>query len=249
MTGLVKKDFYIGKNYLFIGAGLFFLGIVFSYIIRFAFIYGNLAKLEAAEFKESVLMVDLIFTLLPALLLLILFVQSVLSAIYTDFSCKWHLYISAAPISPQIIAGSKFLELIFLWILAFVLELCSSFVYGNIFGFSHAKSGILFYCVLAVVILLCSFCMIPMSYRYRTQNGVLIRMMLGFFLPVYLAFGIMLLHVEELNIDFFRSIKFWMVSHKELLCTVTLGLFLLVGSLSYLVCIHLIKRRDLLCMD
>lgn len=249
MIGLIKKDFDIGKNFLFIGMGLFFLGIAFAYIIRFAFIYGNLAQLDASEFADNVSMTDFIFTLLPALLLLILFFQAALSVIYTDFSCKWHLYTFAAPLKPQIIAATKFLELIFLWILAFALEFVSSSVYGTIFGFSDVKLGVLFYCVLAVIILLCGFCMIPMSYHYRTQNGVLIRMILGFFLPVYLAFGIMLLHVDKLDINFFAAVKLWLFSHKELFCTVMLGLILLVGSLSYLVCLHLIKGREFLCGD
>ena len=96
MTGLLKKDFYIGRRFLLLGVGLFLFGILFGYLIRFSFIYGNLALLDASALTENVLMVDIVFTLVPVLLLLILFFQGSLSSIYTDFSCKWHLYAFSA---------------------------------------------------------------------------------------------------------------------------------------------------------
>ena len=82
MSGLLKKDFYIGKKFLLLGIGLFLFGLLFGYLIRFLFIYGNLAHLDASEFSDNVLMIDIVFTFVPVLVLLILFFQGSLSSIY-----------------------------------------------------------------------------------------------------------------------------------------------------------------------
>jgi hypothetical protein len=91
-------------------------------------------------------MVDIVFTLVPVLLLLILFFQGSLSSIYTDFSCKWHLYAFSAPLNAQMIALVKFGELLCLWLVAFLLELGTGYIYGTIFGFANAKTGMIAYC-------------------------------------------------------------------------------------------------------
>lgn len=249
MTGLLKKDFYNGKKFLLLGVGLFLFGLLFGYLIRFSFIYGNLAHLDASEFSDNVFMIDLVFTFVPALLLLILFFQGSISSIYTDFSCKWHLYAFSTPLTPQTLTIVKFAELLFLWLVAFLLELGTGYIYGTIFGFSNAKIGMTAYCFLAVCILLAGFCMIPMSYRYRTQNGVLTRLLVGVILPVYLVFGVIVLNFSEFATKFYNTLKLWCISHKILLCGIAFFMILVVGFISYLICIRIIKRRDWVCGD
>ena len=102
---------------------------------------------------------------------------------------------------------------------------------------------------LAVCILLCGFCVIPMSYRYRTQNGVLIRLIIGFALPVYLIFGAIVLNFSESATKIYNTLKLWCVSRKVLLCVVAFLLILIVGFINYLICIRIIKRRDCVCGD
>lgn len=249
MSGLLKKDFYIGKKFLLLGIGLFLFGLLFGYLIRFSFIYGNLAHLDASEFSDNVLMIDIVFTFVPVLVLLILFFQGSLSSIYTDFSCKWHLYTFSAPLNPQTLTIVKFAELFCLWIVAFMLELGTGCIYGSVFGFSNAKTGMIAYCILAVCILLGGFCMIPMSYRYRTQNSVLTRLLLGFLLPVYLVFGVIVLNFSESATKIYNSLKLWCISHKVLLCVIAFFLIVIVGFINYLICIRIIKRRDCICGD
>ena len=246
---IIKERFLYWKKIFITWCRTIFFGLFFGYLIRFSFIYGNLAYLNASEASENILIVDIATTLFPALLLLILFFQGSISSIYSDFSCKWHLYTFAAPLNPQALAIAKFGELLCLWLVALFLEFGTGYLYGHIFGFVHTKTGMIAYCFLAVCILLIGFCMLPMSYRYRTQNSVLTRLLIGFFLPVYLVFGVFVLNFSETTSIMFHILKLWCISHKLYLCGIAFLLIFVVGFINYLLCIHILRRRDCVCGD
>ncbi|MDE5951465.1 MAG: hypothetical protein K2H12_07795, partial [Acetatifactor sp.] len=65
VRGLWKKDYYLGRQYLLLGAVISLLLIFMAYWIRLAFIYGNLALLPEEDRLDTLSGLDLIFPVLP----------------------------------------------------------------------------------------------------------------------------------------------------------------------------------------
>lgn len=249
MTGLMKKDFYIGKKFFLIGVGLFVLVLFFAYLIRFAFIYGNLRYLPAEDMVEELPSLDLVFTFLPALLLLVLWLQSWIYPIYMDIQCKWYLYCFSTPADTRTLVRTKYAELFLAWVGGFLLAVLSSLAYGSFFGFHYVKLGFIVYTIASLFLLLCSMCMIPLSYRYKTADAVVGRMVLCFLLPLYLIVGFLFIHLADLlGEDHLLALaKHWIFRHRFSLSIAGLCILAMVFFISYWISIKFIERRDMVC--
>lgn len=250
MTGLMKKDFYLSKKFILIGAGLFILGLFFAYLIRFSFLYGNLQYMPAEEKAEELPMLNIVFTILPALLLLVLWMQSCIYPIYMDIQCKWYLCCFSAPVDSKLLIRTKYAELFLAWSGGLFLALASALVYGFFFGFHYTKLGFYGYITAALFVLLCSMCMIPLSYRYKTVNAVVSRMVLCLLLPLYLGGGFLFIHLSELLGSNLPTVaKKWLLCHRFSLSITGLSILGAIFFVSYKLSLKFVERRDMICGD
>lgn len=251
MKGLIKKDYLLGKKFFLIGIGLFLAMLFFAYLVRFAFIYGNLQYLSSEDIAENIPALDICFTLLPPLLLMVLWLQAWIYPVFADIQCKWYLFCFSTSTTSANIVQTKYGELILTWIFGGLLASLSTLLYGNIFGFHYAKFGFYLYLILSLFFLLCSMCIIPLSYCYKTPDAVALRMVLCCLLPLYLAVGFLFLHFSSIfgEAKLLAIAKNWLLQQKFYLVMGGFGISILVLAVSYRISLNLINRRTLICGD
>ncbi len=245
--GYVLKDFYLGRKYLVIGVTAFFAMIMFSYILRFSFIYGNLSVLE----EDYAYMTDIIFNILPGFVLMVLGVLAVVAPIYADVAAGWNIFAYASPVGDKKTVALKVYQMAAVWIVSSLAAGAASAVYGGVFGGELAKSGFRIFMVIALFILAVFALMLSLAYKYGNSNSVGIRTLIIVLVLVYAITGILVV-TGSINLEDSESIRTilqpvtqWWSSHipamtVALLCT---GTVLLGGA--YKMAVRVYTRRAL----
>lgn len=245
--GYVLKDFYLGRKYLVIGVAAFFAMIMFSYILRFSFIYGNLSVLE----EDYAYMTDIIFNILPGFVLMVLGMQAVVAPIYADAAAGWNIFAYASPVSDKKAVALKVFQMAAVWIGSSLAAGAASAVYGAVFGGELAKSGFRIFMVIALFILAVFALMLSFAYKYGNSNSVAIRTLI---IVLVLGYGIagILVVTGAINLESSESLRTvlqpltqWWSSHipamtAALLCA---GTVLLGGA--YQMAVRVYTRRAL----
>lgn len=188
MKGLVLKDFYLSKKHLVLGALAYIVVVIFSYIFRFAFIYGNLVN-----YQENVRFVDEFFTVVPGASLLMFAVSAVTEPVYNDLAGGFNRFTAASPVNSRKLVGTKFLEAGFLFVTALVWNGIASLIYGGKFGYDNVKTGYLVFLVIALYAIIDFAIQMPLIYRYRNKNAVVSRNFIFLGVLIYLTFGMLVM--------------------------------------------------------
>ena len=250
MKGLVLKDFYMGKRFVILGTAGFFMMVVLSYLLRFAYIHGNLAMLDAPAIEDGIKTTDFSFTVLPGLVLLFLFVQAVTASVYADAKAGWNQYLFSSGLSEKQIVLAKYMEFIGLWIIGILFTLLFSAIYGGIFGFSNVKSGIYSFFLAAFLVAVCQCIMIPLAYRYQNENAVVGRTFIAFLLPGYLITGVFAVNgiIDPADFDSSR-ISVWCKNHIAAMMAGAVLVLLAAVMISYGMSLKIVRRREVICRD
>lgn len=242
MRGLWRKDFFLGKKYLLLGAVASALLIFLSYWMRLAFIYGNLALLSEADWTESTRSLDMVLPVLPGVVLLFIGIKAVNVSIYADRQAGWNSYLLASPLGERVIVASKYLEFMEMELAMLALSLAVASVYGLFFGFERLPIWCLSLLGAAVLASLCESILLPASYRYQSENMAVGFAFLGMMLPGYLAAGAAAVSISYPE-QVMEQLGSWCRSHLWWLAAAALGIAALLLALSYGISLRIVKTR------
>ena len=190
MRGLWRKDYYLGRKYLLLAAVIGALLIFMAYWLRLAFIYGNLRFLPQPDRQETLRGLDMGFPALPGVALLFITIMAVNVSVYADRQAGWNRYLLATPLGERVIVRAKSLEFIGAEVAALALGLIAAGVYGLSFGFDRVRIGCVGLAGAFLLAVLCECIMLPLAYRYASENIAVGGAFLGMLLPGYLTMGI-----------------------------------------------------------
>ncbi len=247
MRGLWKKDYYLGRQYLLLGAVISLLLIFMAYWIRLAFIYGNLALLPEEDQLDTLPGLDMIFPVLPGVVLLFMAIKVVNVSIYADRQAGWNRYLLSSPLGEKVIVRAKYLEFLGAEGAALTIGLLAAGIYGLFFGFDRVKTGCLGMAVALLVALLCECIMLPLSYRYQSENVAVTAAFLGMLVPGYLAAGLLMLGNPDPE-QTLQSLGNWCRTHPWVILCATLGIVTLALAVSYCITLRIVRKRQL-CGD
>lgn len=242
MRGLWKKDYYLGRQYLLLGAAISLLLIFMAYWIRLAFIYGNLALLPEEDLQDTLPGLDMIFPVLPGVVLLFMAIKMVNVSIYADRQAGWNRYLLSSPLGEKTIVRAKYLEFLGTEGVALTIGLLAAGIYGLFFGFDRVKIGCLGLAVALLVALLCESIMLPLSYRYQSENIAVGGAFLGIMLPGYLALALLLLANPnpEQTIQLMGN---WCKTHPWVILCAAVGTVMLALAVSYYITLWIVRKR------
>ena len=242
MRGLWKKDYYLGRQYLLLGAVISLLLIFMAYWIRLAYIYGNLALLPQEDRLDNLAGLDMIFPVLPGVVLLFMAVKAVNVSIYADRQAGWNRYLLSSPLGEKVIVRAKYLEFLGEEGAALTIGLLAAGIYGLFFGFDRVKIGCLGLAGALLVALLCECIMLPLSYRYQSENVAVGGAFLGTMLPGYLVLALLML--ENPNPEqTLQSLGNWCRIHPWVILCAALGIVTLALAVSYCVTLRIVRKR------
>lgn len=242
MRGLWKKDYYLGRQYLLLGAVISLLLIFMAYWIRLAYIYGNLALLPEEDRLDNLAGLDMIFPVLPGVVLLFMAVKAVNVSIYADRQAGWNRYLLSSPLGEKVIVRAKYLEFLGAEGAALTIGLLAAGIYGLFFGFDRVKIGCLGLAVALLVALLCECIMLPLSYRYQSENVAVGGAFLGTMLPGYLALTLLMLAKPNPE-QTLQSLGNWCRTHPWVILCAAVGIATLALAVSYCVTLRIVGKR------
>ena len=242
MRGLWKKDYYLGRQYLLLGVAISLLLIFLAYWVRLAFIYGNLALLPEEDRLESMRGLDMIFPVLPGVVLLFMAIKAVNVSIYSDRQAGWNRYLLSSPLGEKVIVRAKYLEFLGAEGAALTIGLLAAGIYGLFFGFDRVKIGCLGLAVALLVALLCESIMFPLSYRYQNENVAVAAAFLGMLVPGYLVLALLMLANPNLE-QTLQSLGNWCRTHPWVILCVVLGIVTLALTVSYCITLRIVGKR------
>lgn len=243
MRGLWKKDYYLGRQYLLLGAAVSLLLIFMAYWIRLAFIYGNLALLPQEDRLDTLSGLDMIFPVLPGVVLLFMAVKAVNVSIYADKQAGWNRYLLSSPLGEKVIVRVKYLEFLGAEGAALTIGMLAAGIYGLFFGFDWVKFGCLGLAVALLVALLCECIMLPLSYRYQSENVAVGGAFLGTMLPGFLALTLLMLANPnpEQTIQLMGN---WCKTHPWVILCAAVGTVMLALVVSYCITLRIVGKRE-----
>lgn len=242
MRGLWKKDYYLGRQYLLLGAVISLLLIFMAYWIRLAYIYGNLALLPQEDRLDNLAGLDMIFPILPGVVLLFMAVKAVNVSIYADRQAGWNRYLLSSPLGEKVIVRAKYLEFLGAEGAALTIGLLAAGIYGLFFGFDRVKIGCLGLAVALLVALLCESIMLPLSYRYQSENVAVGGAFLGTMLPGFLALTFLMLANPNPE-QTLQSLGNWCRTHPWVILCAAVGIATLALAVSYCVTLRIVGKR------
>lgn len=243
MRGLWKKDYYLGRQYLLLGAVISLLLIFMAYWIRLAYIYGNLALLPEEDRLDNLAGLDMIFPVLPGVVLLFMAVKAVNVSIYADRQAGWNRYLLSSPLGEKVIVRAKYLEFLGTEGAALTIGLLAAGIYGLFFGFDWARSGCLGLAVALLVALLCECIMLPLSYRYQSENVAVAAAFLGMMLPGFLALTLLMLANPDPE-QTLQSLGNWCRTHLWVILCAAAGIAMLALAVSYCITLRIVGKRE-----
>lgn len=242
MRGLWKKDYYLGRQYLLLGAVISLLLIFMAYWIRLAYIYGNLALLPQEDRLDNLAGLDMIFPVLPGVVLLFMAVKAVNVSIYADRQAGWNRYLLSSPLGEKVIVRAKYLEFLGAEGAALTIGLLAAGIYGLFFGFDRVKIGCLGLAVALLVALLCESIMLPLSYCYQSENVAVGGAFLGTMLPGFLALTFLMLANPNPE-QTLQSLGNWCRTHPWVILCAAVGIATLALAVSYCVTLRIVGKR------
>lgn len=242
MRGLWKKDYYLGRQYLLLGAVISLLLIFMAYWIRLAYIYGNLALLPEEDRLDNLAGLDMIFPVLPGVVLLFMAVKAVNVSIYADRQAGWNRYLLSSPLGEKVIVRAKYLEFLGAEGAALTIGLLAAGIYGLFFGFYRVKIGCLGLAVALLVALLCESIMLPLSYRYQSENVAVAAAFLGTMLPGFLVLTLLMLANPNPE-QTLQSLGNWCRTHPWVILFTALGIATLALAVSYGITLRIVGKR------
>lgn len=242
MRGLWRKDYYLGRKYLLLAAVIGALLIFMAYWLRLAFIYGNLRFLPQPDRQETLRGLDMGFPALPGVALLFITIKAVNVSVYADRQAGWNRYLLATPLGERVIVRAKYLEFIGAEVAALTLGLIAAGVYGLCFGFDRVRIGCVGLAGAFLLAVLCECIMLPLAYRYASENIAVGGAFLGMLLPGYLTMGIFFVTVSDPE-QTLRLLGNWCASHLRLLFCAELGMILLALAASCFLSLSVVKKR------
>lgn len=242
MRGLWKKDYYLGRQYLLLGAVISLLLIFMAYWIRLAYIYGNLALLPEEDRLDNLAGLDMIFPVLPGVVLLFMAVKAVNVSIYADRQAGWNRFLLSSPLGEKVIVRAKYLEFLGAEGAALTIGLLAAGIYGLFFGFYRVKIGCLGLAVALLVALLCESIMLPLSYRYQSENVAVGGAFLGTMLPGFLALTLLMLANPNPE-QTLQSLGNWCRTHPWVILCAALGIATLALAVSYCITLRIVGKR------
>lgn len=242
MRGLWKKDYYLGRQYLLLGAVISLLLIFMAYWIRLAFIYGNLALLPQEDRLDTLSGLDLIFPVLPGVVLLFMAIKAVNVSVYADRQAGWNRYLLSSPLGEKVIVRAKYLEFLGAEGAALTIGLLAAGIYGLFFGFDRVKIGCLGLAAALLAALLCECIMLPLSYRYQSENVAVGGAFLGMMLPGYLVLALLMLGNPNPE-QTLQLLGNWCRTHPWVILCAALGIVTLALAVSYCVTLRIVRKR------
>jgi hypothetical protein len=260
MKGLLFKDLYIGRKMIYIGTVIFVLIEVMIYVVRFSFIYGNPANpewLPVDEYTVTVINIDMVFTMLTVLCPIVILSNAVTVSLYSDFNCKWNTFLYSAPYNEKNIVGLKFAEMVVSWILGVAVGMLFNGIYDATFSESYTSLNMLLSILVSFVGLIIELLYLKMSYKYKSQNAVIIRLIIYFAVPIYVISTFAMIKLIDylpkkylgndgviLLIDDMSSC---LLNHAVVIFATTVVVTLIVGYITYRKSILEMKRREKVC--
>lgn len=243
MRGLWKKDYYLGRQYLLLGAAISLLLIFMAYWIRLAFIYGNLALLPEENLQDTLPGLDMIFPVLPGVVLLFMAVKAVNVSIYADKQAGWNRYLLSSPLGEKVIVRVKYLEFLGAEVAALTIGLLAAGIYGLFFGFEWVRFGCLGLAAALLAALLCECIMLPLSYRYQSENVAVGGAFLGTMVPGFLALTLLMLANPNPE-QTLQSLGNWCRIHPWVILCAAVGIAMLALAVSYCVTLWIVGKRE-----
>lgn len=261
MKGLILKDFYLSKKSLIMNAWICVLFQFLVYIIRFAFIYGSPAKQPIDELTYSRNMVDIIFPVITTLFSFLPLTSIVNNSLYEDFNCKWNIFAYTTSYTENQMVKVKYLESISMWVSCSIVGLLLNGIYYVIFKTETSLFSLKVSFLICFIFLAIEFIMLIMIYKLKKSKTIM-SMIAVISSIIYITLMVLLMRFMENPPEKYRNLsdgaivnlifdnaKKWISSNYELLVIICIGLAIILGVISYKVCVSTLNRRDKICGD
>lgn len=248
MRGLVYRELYLGRRYYIYS---FLIGIIislFGIMVRLSMICGNLSLLPLNKFSEIDVNTYNVFTYIPYMVFCIALCFDG-GVVFSDYAVNWNMFIYCTPVSEKKIVFSKMIVRITNLSLSFVIGVLNAIIVGHLSERSVDTSVMLNLSVILVVSVIASIIIMTLSIKYRTANGVMLRLMavlavvcvgVMFAFRNYLNNAAGELSEEEMSRMFIE--KFEMVRNLSApFLPAVAAVFMVVG---FLLSVKLLKRRE-----
>lgn len=259
MIGLLKKDFYLAKKSLFINIYIFLLIQFIVYIVRFSFIYGNPANQPPENLSYSLAMVDIVFSIITNLILFLPMINIVNVSLYSDFDSKWSMFMYTTPYLESQVVKIKYLECLGMWLGGSIIGMIINLIYHLIFNTEYSLFGLKIAFLICPLALIIEFLVLMASYKFKKSKTVM-SIVAVIFAIVYLPLMYFLMNFmenppqkyndlsesETMN-AIYNDVQGWILSHYRLILIIPIVLVILIGIISYKVCVSTLKRRDIVC--
>ena len=178
MRGLIYKDLYLIKNNLLTS----FILVALMFIVAFVIIF------SVGDSANGVSRVAVILDLLIVMSVSSLSSDSLMKC---DDGKSWGFYGISLPKGIKRVVGSRYLTILLMYVVSFVICVLNDFIFGIIYG--KIVSYIIVYGLVIAVGLILKAIEMPLSFRFGAENAskirILITVLIVFIATLYFLFG------------------------------------------------------------
>jgi hypothetical protein len=178
-------------------------------------------------------------------------------SLYSDFNCKWNTFLYSAPYSEKNIVGLKFAETVVSWVIGVVVGMLFNGIYHATFSGSYTSLNMLLSILVSFVGLIIELLSLKMAYKYKSQNAVVVRLIIYFAVPIYIISTFAMIKLIDYlptkysgndgMILFIDDMSSYLLNHAVVIFTTTVVVTLIVGYVTYRKSILEMERREKVC--
>lgn len=255
IKGLIRKDIYISKRSFITFSAVFVLLVIFMFLFRFAFIYGNLADASMFEDEENreftMRYFDIIFPAAVSLVTLIGLGVSFSQALEGDFSSKWFSYAFACGVTERNIAAAKHIENLASAIFSAAVNAVVGAVYCGFFNNGSSALGVFVGIVILPLLFGIMSCIEnTLMLKFRKLQTVQIIMMSVILAAGAAAIGKFIAAIEKMSENpaaMLDSFIAWVNTNKGIIAALFIAAYIVIWAATFFINIMLLKRREKIC--
>lgn len=255
LKAMLIKDYYASRK-LFITSSLtFVLFQIIIYLIRFAYIYGNLADPSYfndsdTDMVSSMNNLDIIFPIMTMLSANLIFSMIIVSPLFMDFKCRWYSFSFTTSVTEKDIAAVKIIECAASVAASLILGLIFNGIYCMFFSNEYSKAGVLAGTALLMIFGILSLIYLSIALALKKQQSVQV-ILLIFMCAIYGICGGLFVRFADVisEINIFDMAISWISEYGVIIVIAEIFIFIITAIISYIADVNILKRREKVCGD
>lgn len=258
ITAVIKKDLMISRKSNIIGITVYLLIVMLAFLLRFAYIYGNLASADMFDSEAdrvfSLAYMDMMMPLVISIVSVLVPSKYIISSSDSDFKCRWFSVLYSAGAYEKYAMAAKHIETILSMLCGAVLNLAACGVYFGFFASEYSETLILLGAIIFPLIAASAvFIMSMLMYVFKKSETVGGIAFFSIFIFIGVKFsGKFISGLEEATSDPINTMNSFAERLSANISSVTAvcaAVFVIVGVVTYFIGTALLKRREKLCGD